>query len=59
MAVALDSAMREIAKSSCTHAKTEDLGWGGPAHYRRCAACGTVLIESQGGLWQLRPVATA
>ena len=40
--------------AACDHADAEFLGGGGPAHYYRCAACGTVLVVQGGMRWVLR-----
>ena len=44
---------------ACEHSEAKELGWGGPARYLRCAACGAFLIASAGSMWRLRPAASA
>ena len=47
------------AAEDCPHPVVEDLGFGGPASFLRCALCGGVLILHAGRRWSVSPVEPA
>jgi hypothetical protein len=42
-------------REECPHADTEILGAEGTTEFRRCSACGRVIIGQFGRFWILRP----
>ncbi len=58
-AVPARSAIAPVAlpvAGDCPHVLVEDLGYGGPAAFLRCALCGGVLIDHAGRRWSLSPI---